>query len=129
MNKTLKIVAIALIAIIGTVGVAYAIGQFNLTLPSNGVVSDSYLVASPSQIDWGTIAQGASVQKSFNLTNISTQTTAPLNLTVASEVGTVNWNIETLQLPANATIVATITLTVYENATNGAFELPLYIKG
>ena len=129
MNSKIKIVAIALVAILGTVGVAFAIGQFNLTIPSNGVVSDSLLVASPAQIDWGTIAQGSSVQRSFNLTNISTQTTAPLNLTVASEVGTVNWNIETLQLPANATIVATVTLTVNASATNGPFELPLYIQG
>jgi hypothetical protein len=126
LNK--KTVAIALIALLATIGVAAAVGHFTLTIPTNGVVSDSELLASPSQIDWGTIAQGATVQRSFNLTNNSDQT-ATLNLTTATTIGAVTWDKEGDYLPAGYTTNVTVTLTIFQNASNGAFTFPLYIEG
>lgn len=128
MTSKLKIAAIAIIAILAPIAIVYAATQLNLTVPTSGNITDSELTSSPATIDWGNVAHGASVQRKLNITNTSTEY-AHLNLSAATPVGSVTWNAEAYELLPNSSVNVTITLTVFENATDGAFEFPLYIKG
>ena len=123
----LKTAAVALIIILGTVGVVYAVTQFNI--PVTGIITDSSLTVNPSALPLGTLQRGETVTRTLNITNRSLQSTAPLNLTSGNAVGVFTWNIETLSLPAGSSINATVTFTVNQNATVGPFEFPIYIVG
>lgn len=124
-----KLVALALIAILATAGGVYAATTLNLTIPTNINVLAASLDASPASIVWGNVTQGATITRQITLTNNSTTTTQPLNLTTATDIGTVTWNAEGITLAPGLSTVVIFTLQVADNASVGASAFPLYIKG
>jgi hypothetical protein len=133
LSSKIKLIALVIIGVLATVGVVYAVTNFALTIPTGGsITTGASLTSNPASIDWGTNLQpGATVTRSFNVTNTRTQeNTGPLNLTITTNtVGKVRWNAENNQILPGATVNVTVYLDVYTNATAGPFAFPLYLKG
>ncbi len=125
----LKTAAVALIIILGTVGVVYA-AAIALTVPTNGTITSTGLTASPAAINWGTLTQGQAATRTVNLTNNSNSASSlPLNLTYTTQLGTVTWTGENRVLGPRASTTVEVTFSAYGNATVGPFEFPIYIVG
>jgi hypothetical protein len=77
------------------------------------------------------MAPGNSYTKTFTLSNNTTQTTKPLNLTstLNNAIGTLSWSAETITLSPNQILAVSITFTANATAPNGPFTYTTYING
>ena len=120
----LTVLLIVIIAMVGTVGVIYAVGQ--LTIPGNGtiVVTQTALTFSPSTLAWDNIEWGgAAKSRTITITNNGGTATGPLLISSVMPTGlTLTYNAGALSpIPAFGTKEIIFTLVADVTSTPASF--------
>ena len=131
--KTLSpitILLIVILALVGTVGVIWGIGQLAAVQGTGTVVTAAILTSNPPSLTWGPITVGTNKNITLTLTNNGETDTALLsiNSTVLPQ-GLMLTNNSTAPIPAGTSVAIEFTLDADSTATLGAFTHTVTIDG
>lgn len=90
--------------------------------------SQAQLICDHESLDWGNITSYGVLLQHVTLTNTGTADTNPLNMTNTCNVGKLTWNREGQVIPANASLLVSITLLPSRNAPQGPFTFDITIN-
>ncbi len=97
----------------GVIHVASSLSTLPLTVPLTGVGSQSHLQASPTSLDFGSLAVGSPANLSLTLSNTGTASVTNLRLAITSDYAiTVPCSVTTLTPGASCTVTITFTPTI-----------------
>ena len=117
----ITILLIVILALVGTVGVIYAIGQLAV-IPGNGtVITTAAVTALPATLEWGNITQNTSKNITVTLTNIGGTDTGTLLITTTLPPGLSLTYDSAAAIPAGKSRPINFTLTASPTVTLGNF--------
>lgn len=143
MNRNVKFgVALAIAALLAALAVGISatpitekmfLAKGNIAGINVSVYQDPACNVTLTQIDWGVVAQGATVNRTIYVRN---EGNVPETLSMATDawqpigIGNCTWNRPGAVLNANTTISATLSMTVSDTATPlSAFSFNIVITG